>query len=58
MDLVNNEHRIELMFMQPANPTQNALIESFNSRVRDELLQANRFQTLFEARLADGKMAL
>jgi putative transposase len=47
-----HEHGIELLFIQPGKPTQNAFIESFNSRVRDELLLANRFRTIFEARLA------
>lgn len=43
-------HEVELLFIQPGKPTQNAFIESFNSRVRDELLGANRFRTIFEAR--------
>lgn len=46
------EHNVELLFIQPGKPTQNAFIESFNSRVRDELLVANRFRTIFEARIA------
>ena len=44
------DHNVELLFIQPGKPTQNAFIESFNSRVRDELLNANRFRTIFEAR--------
>jgi len=47
-----HEHAVELLFIQPGKPTQNAFIESFNSRVRDELLIANRFRTIFEARFA------
>ena len=47
-----HEHRVELLFIQPGKPTQNAFIESFNSRVRDELLMPNRFRTIFEARVA------
>ena len=46
------EHKVELLFIQPGKPTQNAFIESFNSGVRDELLVANRFRTIFEARVA------
>jgi len=46
------EHSVELLFIQPGKPTQNAFIESFNARVRDELLAANRFRTTFEARAA------
>lgn len=45
-------HTVELLFIQPGKPTQNAFIESFNSRVRDELLLMNRFRTIFEARVA------
>ena len=45
-----DEHDVELLFIQPGKPTQNAFIESFNSRVRDELLNANRYRTIFEAR--------
>jgi putative transposase len=47
-----HEHYVELLFIQPGKPTQNAFIESFNSRVRDEFLVANRFRTIFEARAA------
>jgi putative transposase len=46
-----HEHGVELLFIQPGKPTQNAFIESFNSRVRDELLLANQFRTIFEARI-------
>jgi putative transposase len=48
LEIWAHEHAIELLFIQPGKPTQNAFIESFNSRVRDELLQANRFRTIFE----------
>lgn len=47
-----DDHQVELLFIQPGKPTQNAFIESFNSRVRDELLMTNRFRTIFEARVA------
>jgi putative transposase len=47
-----NDHNVELLFIQPGKPTQNAFIESFNSRVRDELLMTNRFRTILEARVA------
>lgn len=43
-----DEHDVELLFIQPGKPTQNAFIESFNARVRDELLNPHRFRTIFE----------
>ncbi|RLT36020.1 MAG: transposase [Chloroflexi bacterium] len=33
-------HHITLDFLQPATPTENAFIESFNARLRRELLSA------------------
>jgi len=57
MQLWSEEHCVELLFIQPGKPTQNAFIESFNSRVREELLNAHWFRTLAEAReTADGWM--
>ena len=44
------EHRVELHFIEPGKPTQNAFIESFNVRFRDECLNENWFLTLQEAR--------
>ena len=44
------EHQVEMLFIEPGKPTQNAFIESFNSRVRDELLNPNRFRTIFEVK--------
>jgi putative transposase len=43
---------VTLVFIQPGKPTQNAFIESFNARVRDELLNANSFRTIQQAREA------
>lgn len=43
-----DEHEVELLFIEPGKPTQNAFIESFNARVRDEVLNAHRFRTIFE----------
>ncbi|MBX9928968.1 MAG: IS3 family transposase [Gemmatimonadaceae bacterium] len=37
---------IELCFIQPGKPIQNCFIESFNSRVRDECLNAHWFVSL------------
>jgi len=41
---------VELDFSRPAKPTDNAFIESFNARVRQELLNASWFTSLAEAR--------
>ncbi|WP_459975017.1 IS3 family transposase [Mycobacterium sp. MUNTM1] len=39
------------LFIDPGSPWQNAFIESFNGRLRDELLNAWRFDSLLEARV-------
>jgi putative transposase len=44
------ERQIELMHIQPGKPTQNARVESFNGRLRDECLTVSWFQNLFDAR--------
>ena len=41
---------IELMHIQPGKPTQNAYVESFNGRLREECLNVSWFQNLFDAR--------
>lgn len=51
MQLWSEEHDVELLFIQPGKPTQNAFIESFNNRVRCEFLNAQWFHTLPEAQL-------
>jgi transposase InsO family protein len=40
-----------LHFIPPGKPTQNAYIESFNGRFRDECLNEHQFATLGHARL-------
>lgn len=45
----SEDHDVELLFIQPGKPTQNAFIESFNNRVRAELLNARWFYALAEA---------
>ncbi len=42
---------VKLDFIQPGKPTQNAFIESFNGRLREECLNDNQFQTLVEAQV-------
>ncbi len=44
------ERKIELLHIQPGKPTQNARVESFNGRLRDECLTVSWFQNLFDAR--------
>jgi len=44
------ERQIELLHIQPGQPTQNARIESFHGRLREECLAVSWFQNLFDAR--------
>jgi putative transposase len=44
------EMQIELRHIQPGKPTQNAHIESFHARLRDECLRINWFRNLFDTR--------
>jgi putative transposase len=39
------------VYIEPGSPWQNAWIESFNSRVRDELLNIQQFDSLLEAKV-------
>ena len=41
---------VELHFIQPGKPAQNAFVESFNGKFRDECLNEHWFLTLDEAR--------
>ena len=43
-------NRVELDFSSPATPTDNAYIESFNARLRQELLNASWFLSLADAK--------
>jgi putative transposase len=45
---------VDTVFIDPGSPWQNAWIESFNSRLRDELLNAWQFDSLLEARVHIG----
>jgi putative transposase len=46
------EHGVALEFIQPGKPIQNAVMESFNGRMRDELLNIHWWRTIAEARAA------
>jgi putative transposase len=43
-------HGVELHFIRPGKPVDNAFIESFNGKFRDECLNENWFQDLEDAR--------
>jgi transposase InsO family protein len=44
------EHGVELEYSRPGKPTDNAFIESFNGRFREECLSTNWFLTLEDAK--------
>jgi putative transposase len=46
----SEEHRVRLHFIEPGKPVQNAYVESFNGRLREECLNANWFVSLADAR--------
>lgn len=48
------DHNVHLHCIDPGKPAQNAWIESFNGRVRDEFLNMQLFRTLPEIRAAAG----
>ena len=45
-----NDNSTHLAFIDPGKPTQNAFVESFNGRLRDECLNENYFINLMYAR--------
>jgi len=44
------QHGVQLKLIQPGKPTQNAFVESFNGKFRDECLNEHWFHTLSHAR--------
>ena len=46
----SQDRRIEWHYTQPGKPTQNAFVESFNGRLRDECLNETLFSTVRQAR--------
>jgi len=51
LDAWATQHGVQLHFIQPGKPIQNAFIESFNGKFRDECLNEHWFLTLQEAQL-------
>src|SRR6201994_155867 len=49
---MGGQTRVEWHYTAPGKPMQNAFIESFNGRLRDELLNDPLFSTLSQARIA------
>ncbi len=43
--------RVTTLFIEPGSPWENGYIESFNGKMRDELLNREVFDTLFEAKV-------
>ena len=52
MDRWAYRHGVELAFIRPGRPSENGYIESFNGRLRDELLNEALFASLADARAA------
>lgn len=50
-----DQSRVEWHYIAPGKPIQNAFIESFNGRLRDELLNETLFTTLPQARALLGR---
>jgi putative transposase len=49
------EHGVRLQFIEPGKPIQNAHIETFNARLREECLNEHVFVTLADARSKIGQ---
>jgi putative transposase len=50
MDRWAYEHKVTLDFRRPGKPTDNAIIESFNGRLRQECLNEHWFLSLDDAK--------
>ena len=51
LDAWAGQHGVHLHFIQPGKPVQNAFIESFDGKFRDECLNEHWFLTLQEAQI-------
>lgn len=50
MDSWAYQNKVQLDFIRPGKPTENAFIESFNGKLRDECLNTNTFLSIDDAR--------
>lgn len=50
VDLWAHKNGVSLFFIEPGKPVQNAYIESFNGKLRDECLNENYFTSLADAK--------
>ena len=50
LDAWAHQHQVQLSFIRPGKPVENAYIESFNGRLRDECLNQHWFLSLDDAR--------
>ena len=50
MDSWAYQRGVQLQFIRPGKPVENAFIESFNGRLRDELLNGELFMNVLDAR--------
>ena len=51
------ERDVEWLYIAPGKPMQNGFVESFNGRMRDELLNETLFRSLDHARVAIARWA-
>jgi len=49
-----SEVGVKTLFIEPGSPWENGYIESFNGKLRDELLNREIFETLLEAKTLVG----
>ena len=48
---------VKTLFIEPGSPWENGYCESFNSKLRDELLEGEQFSTLYEAQVLIERVA-
>lgn len=46
---------METLFIEPGSPRENGYIQSFNGKLRDELLAREQFDTLLEAKIPNER---